>query len=403
MEIIRFTGFSPIIENLKDLQIQYENSSKLKGIYPLKKFFEFPLDLYNNIKEEAEKLNKNLNDINTEDKDIIKDYDSLSSKIYEFYAKIKESSYENIIFNEIKKLLKDLIDYTMGMDIKMNEIKGLDDTGILFEEELNNMNEAHINSVDIYNDDLENNSQISNTSNIINIDENSFIGEAYIIDKKKEIPSIKEEYLKIKEKYKYMSYIANIIVKNKSFNLEPLENIKVSIPDCEFLVDFKKIQDELIIKQYRIPKGILDFSHNFIIPNLNLKFKKGGEKYYPPYGWFGIGLNVKKIYGNNATKNEGDYPIAYYGFENKRSSEIRENIGKMLKKRNIKKILLSPQINKIEKNTGIVFCNNKAYQIALMARVLNNKSEIKQSENGDWKIMFSEIEFIRIIFKEIYI
>ena len=65
-----------------------------------------------------------------------------------------------------------------------------------------------------------------------------------------------------------------------------------------FLIDYGIIIDELIIKQCQIPKEKLDFKYNFIIPNLNLEYKKGGERFYPPYGWFGIGLNVNNLYPN---------------------------------------------------------------------------------------------------------
>ena len=64
-------------------------------------------------------------------------------------------------------------------------------------------------------------------------------------------------------------------------------------------------------------------------------------------------------------------------------------------------IYLSPNINMIEQNTGIIYCNNKAYKIALMARVLSNK--IRQPDDNDWVLNPIDIEFTRIIFKEIYL
>ena len=71
------------------------------------------------------------------------------------------------------------------------------------------------------------------------------------------------------------------------------------------------------------------------------------------------------------------------------------------KKYSANRISLFQNISKIEQNTGIVYCNNKAYKIALMARVLTNK--IKKSGNNDWILNLNDIEFIKIIFKEIYL
>ena len=58
-------------------------------------------------------------------------------------------------------------------------------------------------------------------------------------------------------------------------------------------------------------------------------------------------------------------------------------------------------INIAEQKTGSIFYNNKKYKIALMARVLSNK--IKQIDGDKWALRENDIEFIRIIFKEIMI
>ena len=63
-------------------------------------------------------------------------------------------------------------------------------------------------------------------------------------------------------------------------------------------------------------------------------------------------------------------------------------------------IYLTPKINIIEQNTGIVHFNKKAYKVALMVRVIPGK--IRQPDNDYWILQPNEIEIIRIIFKEIY-
>ena len=45
--------------------------------------------------------------------------------------------------------------------------------------------------------------------------------------------------------------------------------------------------------------------------------KRGGRRYYPPYGWIGIGLKVKDKYENNIwigkENKEGEWAVAYHG------------------------------------------------------------------------------------------
>ena len=79
------------------------------------------------------------------------------------------------------------------------------------------------------------------------------------------------------------------------------------------------------------------------------------------------------------------------GFLNKRNKN--NNVGNG--------IYLSPNISIVEQKTGIVFLDDKAYKIALMARVLSDK--IRQPDNNDWILNTKEFEFTRILFKEIHL
>ena len=186
------------------------------------------------------------------------------------------------------------------------------------------------------------------------------------------------------------------------------------------MLEFKTLRDEFLIKQCKISKDKLKSKYNFIIPNLELEYIKGGEIYFPPYKWFGIGIDNKKIYKN---KNE-QKALAYYGFKGMNPRNIKMMINNIIMgkgfnidydlqpkcrffdKRKPKKyvgngIYLTPKINIIEKNTGIVYFNKKAYKIALMAQVLTDK--IRQPDNDYWILDKDDIEIIRIIFKEIYL
>ena len=154
-------------------------------------------------------------------------------------------------------------------------------------------------------------------------------------------------------------------------------------------------------------------------PNFNSdKIEKiGGEIYYPPYEYFGIGINNNII-------NENNSAIAYISFNQKYTNvDIRiilhvavvdnnldllvckkENI--ILDKRHRNKIgtgiYLFQDINKAEKYAGVFDINRKKYKILLMAKVKQDK--IKESENkkGLWIVDKEFVKIYRIILKEIF-
>ena len=280
------------------------------------------------------------------------------------------------------------------------------------------------NSQDIKNNNFSINSYLER--NVSKIEgyarDDSFIYESY-----NEFANIVENYI---NNYKYKMYYANLLVKKEEFNSQTLKSIKDNLQkNCMSLfLDYKKIIDELIINQCKISKEKLDFKYNFIIPNLNLEYKKGGEIFYPPYGWFGIGLNVNNLYPNKKDKNIKNENIkkavAYYSFNDISAKKIRQELHEILMekgliinnniqpkcryndKRNKNKkvgvgIYLSPKINIIESNTSIIYFNNKAYKIALMASVLTDK--IRQPDLNYWVLNPDDIEFNKIIFKEIFL
>ena len=232
-------------------------------------------------------------------------------------------------------------------------------------------------------------------------DKYDFIDEKYVKD-------IKVDYMKIKRNFKYKSYYANILIKNQYF-LEEINKdyIEKNFPECKFFLTIKSIINDLIINQCKISKNKLNDKYNFIIPNINLNLAKGGEIYYPPYGWFGIGLNIENKYLIKEDKNSNlnnSKAIAYFALNGKNNDEIKLKLNNLIMGRGIKGNLtlhLYNNINIAEQKTGSIFYNNKKYKIALMARVLSNK--IKQIDGDKWALRENDIEFIRIIFKEIMI
>ena len=216
------------------------------------------------------------------------------------------------------------------------------------------------------------------------------------------------------------SIFINNFIKSQTFAKLSPKNIRINYPNLHKLYDIKIIIDGIIRLKSEIPVEFLDYKYNFIIPNLSLNNKRGSEKYNPPYGWIGIGLNVNKIYNNNDNswlqKDNDSWAIAYYGFGKFLNSE---EIGKFLRdiivKRKFKKKLtkksgeldirhnkgffLSPFPDIAEKNSGTFIFNKKIYKIVLMAKVLISK--IKKSEDhGFWVLNENDIRVYKILVKE---
>ena len=426
MEIIRITGFDIVQDNLIKLQEEYLKYNQL--IKHNFGFFVFPDTLFKDILNDVGKIKKILIDKNDiENKYFKKDYDLLSFKIYDFCAKIMKSSFDNIIFENIKRIKNELLNYFQNIDLKTGKIKGFDDS---LDDNLCNIEEQNINheNNNLYNFSISQNQEENDINNDLSFEDKSQM-DLSKIDNENEIVQDDDQFInekynniysEIRNKYNYKLYYANMIIKEESFNQETPLSIKSIFPDCEILFNFKKIQDEFVIKQCKISKDKLKSKYNFIIPNLELEYIKGGEIYFPPYKWFGIGIDNKKIYKN---KNE-QKALAYYGFKGMNPRNIKMMINNIIMgkgfnidcdlqpkcrffdKRKPKKyvgngIYLTPKINIIEKNTGIVYFNKKAYKIALMAKVLTDK--IRQPDNDYWILDKDDIEIIRIIFKEIYL
>ena len=411
MEFIRPSGFDTIINNLNILNEQYQNYEGLAN--QRLNFFVFPdKDLFEDIKRRAKELNEYLVSGNKSDLEIANIYLNLSDSLNYFLKQIKKSSFENNLFSTIIATVEELKNFRNKVNSIMHRVIGENESVNIIEEAIDMFQGDHNNSINFYDDSENDRNNINGLTNI-----NSVVEDDEFIDEK----CVKKDYLKIKNDFIYKSYYANILVKNENFNKESADFIKETFPECDLLFDFKKIQDELIIKQCKIEKAKLNFKYNFIIPNLNLNEKKEGEIYYPPYGWFGIGINVKNLYKINLRE---DIPkaTAYYGFNNLKSKEIKQMLHfimhkgfyinpdlqpkcRYFDKRKKDKyvgtgIYLTPKINIIEKNTGIVYFNEKAYKIALMVKVLADK--IRQPDYDYWILRPNEIEIMRIIFKEIH-
>ena len=224
----------------------------------------------------------------------------------------------------------------------------------------------------------------------------------------------------------------NHFIKGEEFSKLSPKNIRLKYKNEDFLYQYKLLIDFFLIKQCEIPKNYINNKYNFITPNLSLNTRRGTEIYNPPYGWFGVGLDMKGKYEINDDNwlnkkdKSSEWGIAYYflpknlkyddtpnflkeiivknkiiidesfqikfHYHNKRVNDKMQRIGKGY--------YLSPNINIAEKYTSYILFNNKKYKIVLMAKVLIKS--IKEPYDGDfWIIPKKEyIRFYKILFKE---
>lgn len=401
-------------------------------------FFSFPKEEYKLIEENIRLIEKYIKE-NDRTESIVKEYDKLLENINVFISKIGKSSYKNDIFCEIRDNSIRLFTFVLKTSLIISSITNIktdSDNENLFDNNEQNNNKSKLgNFYSIYSksDENDNNNFYENNGEKIstilkNSELSDFHGEINKNTKKIDIQKIKKKFEDIKNNYKFSKYYSNLLVKEEDFNKQSSADIEKCLPDkCkEFLLEFKKIRDELIIKNCKI-ENKLDFKYNFIIPNLNLESKKGGETYNPPEGWFGFGVKVKNEYKNDILFNKNIVnqrkANAYYSFNGMTPRKILRELNKIINKGftqdmnnqpkcrclDIRKkdmrvgtgIYLSPKIDFIESNTGMICFNNKTYKIALMVSVLADK--IRQPDSNYWILRREEIEINKIILKEIHL
>ncbi len=235
--------------------------------------------------------------------------------------------------------------------------------------------------------------------------------------------SIEKENITVSFDHKIF-FIDNYIRTKEFFDL-PLKKIKTYYQNLVELQELKMLND-VLCNQYEMIK-FLDYRGNFIIPNKSLNFKRGTEKYDPPYGWIGIGLKVIDEYENNDWLNNktesSEWATAYHGVGRLSSHDeiiqILKNVivnkegltnGPSQIKCHFKDIrhpgkkigtgvYLTQSINIAEEYSGIIQINNKKYNIVLMAKVLIKK--IRQPEDFNyWILNGKDIRVYRLLLKE---
>ncbi len=153
-------------------------------------------------------------------------------------------------------------------------------------------------------------------------------------------------------------------------------NEKDLIKLLEQMEHIKKVEEKPIIESLQISKDVLDPTGDRN-KGWGIGESRGGEKYFPPLGWYGIGLRVLNQYddGNNDwldyDNNENEFSIAYLGlnnFLNKKEKIIEDlndfckNVNKMVKEKTYKNDINKRKVNLPSKcGDGICLFQNRDY------------------------------------------
>ena len=217
-------------------------------------------------------------------------------------------------------------------------------------------------------------------------------------------------------------------VKSKNFKDLYYKNFEIRNPICNKLKELQLLKDEYLCNLCKIPNNCFDYRGNTLNPNSNNNLKRGTEKYDPPYGWIGIGLNVLGKYDSDEwiTNNtiSSEWAIAYHGIniisqnssniikkllkyiisQKRLNKEISKRYSKSNDKRNWGKvgegILLMPNIGVAEHYAGTISFDGKQYKFLFMARVYIKGIRVPENTNY-WVLDEKNIRIYRILFKEI--
>ena len=232
--------------------------------------------------------------------------------------------------------------------------------------------------------------------------------------------ALNEKFTELKKNYimndNYAFIIVNEYLNKKNYNknifITEEKNIQHSLYILNNIFSLKK---NYLIESCQINANKLDKEYDAIYFKSEENDIIEGEKYFPPIGWFGIGLKNKKDLNG---------PIAYLTFNKKlNNKQLQIILNEIIEKKNLDKleyqstkkefdkrhwnivgkgIYLFPNIETADKYTGTFDINNKKYKIVLLVKVKKDKiKEPKHNKIGYWVVEKEYVKICRILFKEI--
>ena len=217
-------------------------------------------------------------------------------------------------------------------------------------------------------------------------------------------------------KENYVLLIANENIGEKNYNKNIFITEETDVQNAIYtLNNIYNLKKKYLIESCKINANNLDKRYDAIYFKSEEDDIIEDEKYFPPIGWFGIGL-----------KNDEDpyWPIAYLTFNKKlNGSQLKIILNEIIEKKNLstleyqskkkefdkrhwaivgKGIYLFPNIETAEKNTGSFDIDNKKYKIVLLVKVEKDYiKEPKINKLGCWVVEKEHVKVCRILFKEI--
>ena len=184
---------------------------------------------------------------------------------------------------------------------------------------------------------------------------------------------------------------------NKNIIKKELIEIFKNDEDLKYLTSIEK---ELIIPSIRLNRSLLDNRGDNKEKDSWGKYKKrGGEQYYPPYGWIRYGLRVDYCYDNKNNNwitflHEKEWCIAYCGLRSqiKQNYENDNDIKHPGKKVGIG-VYCHIKPDKMKENTEAININGNNYKIGLMVRVKPDKIRCPENNQEMWVVNGNDDDF----------
>ena len=223
------------------------------------------------------------------------------------------------------------------------------------------------------------------------------------------------------------SLIVQIIIQSEEYNYLKTEDFLTKFRnDDNFpeLKTLKKVHEGFLMCGCKLSRRQLDpLGNRFEWPQ-KPEFR-GGEPYYPPQGWVGIGLKVFNQYENDRwidmQNQEGEWVVAYHGLgrgmESNRLNKVMGDIYRMgfipggnqrhkdcddfyhSGKKVGEGVYVTPYINIAEEYAGYAIINGKRYKIVIMVRI-NPKARrhcitCEESKNYKYWVVNATVDEIR--------